>query len=149
MGTRLANPVCLSFSIHFPRITMVTTTPFPTSSSSPATPAASGTAAVNDIANRADDAVEKGAVAGHDVLNRVVQGAHHAIDRMADTAGPAVQRVQDGVHAASDAISQRAGEARELGDEWTESLRTSVRDNPLTAIAAALAVGVLIARLSK
>ena len=125
---------------------MATTTPFPTSSASPATPA---TAAVNDIATQADAAVEKGAAAGHDALNRVVQSAHHAIDRLAETAGPTVQRVQDGVHAASDAISQRASDARELGDEWTETLRTTVRDNPITAIAAALAVGVLIARLSR
>jgi ElaB/YqjD/DUF883 family membrane-anchored ribosome-binding protein len=78
-----------------------------------------------------------------------VQSAHSAIDRLADTAGPAVQRVQDGVQAAGDVISQRAQDARELGDEWTESLRSTVRDNPLTAIATALAVGVLIARLTR
>jgi len=125
--------------------------PFPTSTSSPATPVSSTPAAasVNDMATKADAAVDKGAAAGHDVLNRVVQGAHQAIDRMAETAGPAVQRVQDGVHAAGDAISQRAHDARELGDEWCESLRCTVRDNPLTAIATALAVGVLIARLTR
>jgi ElaB/YqjD/DUF883 family membrane-anchored ribosome-binding protein len=83
------------------------------------------------------------------MLNKVVQGAHQAIDRMAETAAPAVQRVQDGVHAASDALSQRAHDARELGDEWCESLRCTVRDNPLTAVATALAVGVLIARLTR
>ena len=44
---------------------MTTTTPFPTSSNSPATPAA---AAVNDMAVKADDAIDKGAAAGHDVL---------------------------------------------------------------------------------
>jgi ElaB/YqjD/DUF883 family membrane-anchored ribosome-binding protein len=130
---------------------MATTTtdkPFPTSTVSPATPAPAS-AAVNDVARQADAAVDKGADVGHDVLNRVVQSAHQAIDRMAETAGPAVQRVQDGVHAASDALSQRAQDARELGDEWCESLRSTVRDNPLTAIATALAVGVLIARLSR
>jgi ElaB/YqjD/DUF883 family membrane-anchored ribosome-binding protein len=121
--------------------------PFPTSSASPATPAPSAT--VNEVANKADAAVDKGAAAGHDMLNKVVQGAHQAIDRMAETAAPAVQRVQDGVHAASDALSQRAHDARELGDEWCESLRCTVRDNPLTAIATALAVGVLIARLTR
>ena len=62
---------------------------------------------------------------------------------------PAVQKVQDGVHAAGEALSQRAHDARELGDEWCESLRCTVRDNPLTAIATALAVGVLIARLTR
>ena len=81
--------------------------------------------------------------------NRVVQGAHHAIDRLADTAGPAVQRVQSGVHAAGEAITQRAHDARDLGDEWAESVRTTVRENPLAAVATALAVGVLIARLTR
>ena len=128
---------------------MATTTPFPTSSASPATPATPATATVNDIATKADDAVDKGAAAGQDALNRVVQSAHHAIDRLAGTAGPPVQRVQDGVHAAGEAISQKAQDARELGDEWTETLRSTVRDNPLTAIATALAVGVLVARLTR
>jgi ElaB/YqjD/DUF883 family membrane-anchored ribosome-binding protein len=120
--------------------------PFPTSSASPATPA---TSTVNDVANKADAAVDKGAAATHDVLNKVVQGAHQAIDRMAESAAPAVQRVQDGVHAAGEALTQRAHDARELGDEWCESLRCTVRDNPLTAVATALAVGVLIARLTR
>lgn len=123
-----------------------TTTPFPTSTSSPATPA---TAAVDDAATKVDAAVDKGVAAGHDVLNRVAQGAHQAIDRLADTAGPAMQRVQDGVQAAGDVLSQRADDVRQLGDEWTESVRTTVREHPIAAIATALAVGVLIARLSR
>lgn len=130
---------------------MTTTTansPFPTSSASPATPAPAA-AVITDVANKADSAVEKGAAVGHDVLNRVVQGAHQTIDRLAGSAGPAVQRVQDGVTAASEAISQRAQDARELGDEWAESLRSTVRDNPLTAVITALAVGVLVARLAR
>jgi hypothetical protein len=36
-----------------------------------------------------------------------------------------------------------------MGDEWAASLRCSVRDNPLTAVAAALVAGVLIARLTR
>jgi ElaB/YqjD/DUF883 family membrane-anchored ribosome-binding protein len=101
------------------------------------------------VADKANDAVDKGAAVGQDVLNRVVQSAHSAIDRFADTAGPAVQRVQDGVQAAGETLSQKAQDARELGDEWTESLRSTVRDNPLTALVTALAVGVLVARLTR
>ena len=122
-------------------------TPFPTTSSSPSTAINSG--AIGEVVDKADAAIEKGAAAGHDVLNRVVKGAHQTIDRLAETAGPAVQRVQDGVSAASDVLSRRAQDAREMGDEWAESLRSTVRDNPLTAIITALAVGVLIARLSR
>jgi ElaB/YqjD/DUF883 family membrane-anchored ribosome-binding protein len=76
------------------------------------------------------------------LLNRVVQGAHHTIDRLAETAAPHMQRLQEGV-------GTRAEHAKEVGDQWAESLRGSVRENPLVAVATALAVGVLIARLTQ
>lgn len=120
-------------------------TPFPTSSSvdegssnrPPSTTSATGSGPA------------AGTDAGADVMTRVVQGAHQAIDRMADTAAPAVQRLQEGVNAASDALSERAEEARALGNEWCDSLRGTVRENPLTAIAAAMALGLLVARLTR
>lgn len=79
---------------------------------------------------------------GGDMLDRVVQGAHETIDRLAQTAAPHVQRLQEGV-------SARAEHVKEVGDEWAESLRCTVRENPLAAVAAALAVGVLLARLTQ
>lgn len=134
---------------------MATDTPFPTSSSSPATPAPSGTGSVSSTSSGSSSgsgsngsSSAAGGQAG-DVLSRVVQGAHSAIDRMAETAAPAVQRIQDGVQTAGDTLSRKADDARELGDEWAESLRCTVRDHPLAAVATALAVGVLIARLSR
>lgn len=84
-----------------------------------------------------------------DLLDRVVEGAHQAIDRLADGAAPHVQRLQQGVADAGDALHERAGQAREMGDEWVESLRGTVREHPLAAVATALAVGVLIARLTQ
>jgi len=86
---------------------------------------------------------------GDDLLQRVVQGAHAGIDRLAESAGPKLQRLQEGVNAASDVVRTKTAEAREAGEEWVESLRCSVRQRPLTAIAAAAALGVLVARLSR
>lgn len=119
-------------------------TPFPTSSVSPATPASTMPSAGNGNVPATKTEADTGAA-----LSRVVQGAHNAIDRMAETAAPAVQKLQDGVSAASETLSQRASDARELGDEWIESLRSSVREHPLAAVATALAVGVLVARLAR
>jgi ElaB/YqjD/DUF883 family membrane-anchored ribosome-binding protein len=85
----------------------------------------------------------------NELFDRVVQGAHQAIDRLADSATPHVQRLQQGMASASDALQERADQARDMGDEWAASLRTTVRDNPLTAVAAALVAGVLIARLTR
>jgi len=85
----------------------------------------------------------------NDVLAKVVQGAHQTVDRLAETAAPHVQRLQEGVASAGDMINSRAGQVRDLGDEWTESLRCTVRENPLAAVATALAVGLLIAKLTR
>ena len=96
-----------------------------------------------------DAAAPSPASDGDDLLGRVVQGAHATIDRLADTAAPHVHRLQDGVATASEALQERADQAWATGDEWAESLRCTVRDNPLAAVATAVAVGVLIARLTR
>jgi len=84
-----------------------------------------------------------------DLLQRVVQGAHQTIDRMADTAAPHVQRMQESMHSAGDMLNQRGEQVRDMGDEWAESLRTTVRENPLAAVAAAVALGLLVARITR
>jgi len=84
-----------------------------------------------------------------DVLSRVVQGAHSAIDKLADTVAPHVQRLEQGVGSASETLHLRADHAREVGDEWAENLRSTVRENPLAAVGIALAVGLLVSRLTR
>ncbi|EGJ10394.1 MULTISPECIES: YqjD family protein [Rubrivivax] len=90
-----------------------------------------------------------GRVQQDELLQRVVQGAHETIDRLADRAAPHVSRLHDGVHDAQERLHAKADALRETGDEWTESLRETVREHPIAAIATALAVGVLIARLTR
>ena len=87
--------------------------------------------------------------AAADLLQRVVQGAHQTIDRMADTAAPHVQRMQESMQSAGDVLNHRGEQVRDMGDEWAESLRTTVRENPLAAVAAALALGLLVARITR
>lgn len=84
-----------------------------------------------------------------EMLRRVVEGAHHTIDKVADTAAPHVQRLQQGMEGANEVLHTRAEQLRTTGDEWTENLRTTVRANPLTAVATALAVGMILARLNR
>lgn len=83
------------------------------------------------------------------LLKRAVQQAHDAIDRLAGQAMPAARRLGETVSAAEDALHARKGQLRETGEGWTEGVRSTVRDNPLASIAAALALGALIARLSR
>jgi ElaB/YqjD/DUF883 family membrane-anchored ribosome-binding protein len=83
------------------------------------------------------------------LIDSVVRSAHDTVDRVAAKAAPAVERLVGGAHGASDAVRQRAREAGDLGHEWADSLRATVRDHPLASIAIALAVGVLVSRLAE
>jgi ElaB/YqjD/DUF883 family membrane-anchored ribosome-binding protein len=86
--------------------------------------------------------------AGKPLLDSVVRGVHDTVDRVAATAAPAVDKLVGGVNNASDAAQQRAREVSELGQEWAETLRVTVREHPLASLAVALAVGVLISRVA-
>lgn len=88
------------------------------------------------------------AASGEDLVRRVAQGAHQTIDRLADSALPAVGKLQSGVEGMGERLHSGADHMRELGDEWTESMRTTVREHPVTSVLVALAAGMLIARLT-
>jgi len=98
-----------------------------------------GTASANDAAPHA----------GGELMERVVQGAHQAIDRLAEQAAPHVQRLEEKLGNADDMLHQRADQWREMGDVYVGSLRDTVRENPLLALGAALALGLIIARVTR
>jgi len=130
----------------------VESVPFPTSpTSTPLSPAAA-TASEAPLAD--DDARPRttwrgDAAAADDVIGRIAQSAHETIDRLAETAAPHVNRLQESVSDTGQALQARADRAREVTDEWAESLRCTVRESPLAALGVALAVGLLIARLAR
>ena len=86
---------------------------------------------------------------GNEVVSRVAQGAHETVDRLAEKAAPAVHKLESTVAHANEVLHAQAAKARELGDEWTDNLRGTVREHPLTAVGVALAVGMLFARLTR
>ena len=83
------------------------------------------------------------------LLNQAVRGAHDTIDRLADSAAPAVRQLGDSVSAAGATLQAKTGQLRDTRDEWVEGARTSVRSSPLVAVAAAFALGAVIARLAR
>ena len=95
------------------------------------------------MANAARDTAQH----ADDLIGRLALSAHETIDRLAESAAPHVNRLQESL--SGDALHQRADDMRELRDEWAESLRDTVRENPLAAVGVAVAVGILIARLSR
>jgi ElaB/YqjD/DUF883 family membrane-anchored ribosome-binding protein len=84
-----------------------------------------------------------------DLVNRMTESAHGAVDKLAEKAGPAVQKLESGVVQANEALHEQAHRMREMGDEWTHSLRNTVRENPLTAVLLAMAAGALFSRMSR
>lgn len=90
-----------------------------------------------------------GSNVGDEMLERIVQVAHEAIDRLAGTAAPHVHRLQDQFGLVGETLNVKASDVRATTDEWAESLRGTVRENPLAAMATAVALGLLVARLTR
>lgn len=90
-----------------------------------------------------------GATPQQPLTDRLAQGAHHTIDRLAATAGPHIEHMEAALAGATEHVKGQARHAREKGDEWADGLRATVRRNPLSAVAAALAIGALIARITR
>ena len=85
-------------------------------------------------------------------------GAHNAIDRASDAARPVVDRITSGAHQAVDKLATAAGQAAETlgvkGEQLKkvqaqamEQTRIYVRENPVTALGIALAVGFVLSKL--
>jgi ElaB/YqjD/DUF883 family membrane-anchored ribosome-binding protein len=121
------------------------TTPFPTSTTSPpglapdtADKAPAGTAPQSD-AQRAEDARR--------LSERVAQNAHALVDRTVEKLAPAVDRLKSRASEVNTAIHNSADQLGELQERWAEESRTSIRSHPLTWVAAAFAVGMVIGRM--
>lgn len=82
-------------------------------------------------------------------LKHAVRGAHAGIDHLADGAEPVLQGLEEGFTASREALHAKADQWRDRRGAWTEGVRDTIRSNPLTSIAAALALGLVIARLSR
>lgn len=83
------------------------------------------------------------------MLKQATQGAHDTIDRLAAGAAPAVQKLGDSVSAAAETLQVQGDALRQTRDAWAEGARAKVRCNPLASVAAAIALGVVIARLTR
>lgn len=92
---------------------------------------------------------EKAPPAAVGLLNSAVQGAHHTIDRLADSAAPAVRQLHQSVSAAGQTLNAKTDQLRETRDAWAEGVRTTVRSNPLASVAVALALGAVIAGITR
>jgi ElaB/YqjD/DUF883 family membrane-anchored ribosome-binding protein len=87
--------------------------------------------------------------AAADWVERAAGSAHEAIDKVADKAAPRVRHLQNRVSDVSQRLQGSGDELSAWSSEWAESARCTVREQPLTALAIAAAVGWLSGRLSR
>jgi ElaB/YqjD/DUF883 family membrane-anchored ribosome-binding protein len=82
-------------------------------------------------------------------VDRVAETAHHVVDDLASKAGPAAERVRSTVNSTMESVHRGMDGLSSAPPEWTESFRQSVREHPLAMTGAAVAVGFLLARLTR
>lgn len=105
-----------------------------------------------DVAGAAADAANTVRSALRDptaVIERVVQGAHEAIDRVAATTIPAVEQLTQKASHAGDVLHERADRLGELQEQLLEDARHTVREHPIASVLGAVALGMLVARLTR
>lgn len=83
----------------------------------------------------------------NETVNRAARAAHEAIDKVAAKAAPALDQFQSVASNAAQTVQDKAEVLGQLEDEWLEKTRAVVRENPVTAVLAAVVAGLVISRL--
>lgn len=84
----------------------------------------------------AHDAIDKVSNAARPVVDHLTSGAHQAVDKLASAAGQAAET-----------LSVRGGQLKNAQAQALEQTRIYVRENPVTAVGIALAVGFVLSKL--
>lgn len=92
---------------------------------------------------------ENGASVATHLMQNVVQEAHESIDHFASSITPTVQSLEESLSDAKNLVHAKKVQLSETRAAWAESLRGPVRGNPLIAVAAALALGAAIGRVTR
>lgn len=75
--------------------------------------------------------------------------ASSSANRIADAGHQMLDRASEAAASAADALSARSQEWARMQEQYMETTRNYVRENPLAAVGIALAIGVLLARLTR
>lgn len=93
--------------------------------------------------------IERAASALDSQVDRMADTAHRVVDDLASKTAPAAERVRTSMHHAMDTMHRRMDDLAETRDEWMETTRESIREHPLTMVCGAIAIGFLLAKLSR
>lgn len=85
----------------------------------------------------------------HSTTDDLARSAHDAVDSIAETAAYAEENIRAASTNAKERLRAGKERAQEKGVEVTDNVRSYVSENPLMAIGAAFAVGVMLSSLMR
>lgn len=81
------------------------------------------------------------------MTDQAAAAAHDTIDRAADVGNQAEQSVRSAAARHARQLQDHAREMREIADDKVERMRSYAKDNPLTTVGIAFAVGAIVSAL--
>ena len=106
----------------------------------------------NPNANSSPDAVQRGVdsvgCALHSTIDKVADPARNTVDRVATAAHEPVDKLANNASHVAERFSDQAHWVSEAPNRALEGSKTWVQDRPLEAVAAALALGFILGRLT-
>jgi ElaB/YqjD/DUF883 family membrane-anchored ribosome-binding protein len=110
--------------------------PFPSSIEQAIPSSDEAQAAVDNTAEKADRLVD-----------RLAASAHSAVDMLHAKAVPLVDRARSTASSTAGRVQSKASDLGAMEEQWIEGARSYVRENPLTSVAVAAVIGMVIAKL--
>lgn len=107
-----------------------------TASKTPTYPTSDYSGAAAAAASQAGEAAE-----------RAAQSVRETTERLGEHASAAGEQIKAGFDQATEALGAGIDDLKALQQEWLASVRGYVQEHPLVSVAAAIAAGVIIARL--
>lgn len=81
-------------------------------------------------------------------VEKLTEQATAGFNRLSDSAQQTMGRVSQAASQAATRLSEKGRELYDMQDEYVETARSYVREHPIAAIGIAIAVGLLISRLT-
>jgi len=105
------------------------------------------TPSFNDGSRTLGRTVDKASSGAHDAIDKVTDAARPMVDRFASGARQAVEKIASAAGQAAETLSVRGEQLKNAQAQAMEQTRLYVRENPVTAVGIALAVGFVLSKL--
>jgi ElaB/YqjD/DUF883 family membrane-anchored ribosome-binding protein len=90
----------------------------------------------------------QGSQSGSGTVEKLTEQASAGLGRLSETAQQTMGRVTEAASQAASRLGERSRELYDMQDEYVETARSYVRQHPIAAIGIAIAVGLVISRLT-